>query len=321
MSKFLLHFKNHFVPHSGNDHKPHLFRNQSILVILIIVLLAEATFLFQILFTFNKTNLLASVLPAVLTSITNEDRVANKVLPLVENNLLDQAAKMKAEDMASRGYFSHTTPDGKNPWYWLDQVGYKYSYAGENLAVNFFESKDVAEAWMNSPTHRANIVKKEFTEVGTGVANGIYEGKATVFVAQFFGTPAGVVSKATFSKDSRKSITPEVNKSNNKINSIATKVLGESTTKSETFSFWDEISISPRTYLDYLYIALSFLIAFTTFLILILKSRKKHPFLFLRGLAVLALVIAFSLINKNIFTNETKVPTENTANSIGSVSK
>jgi hypothetical protein len=103
--------------------------------------------------------------------------------------LLNQAAQEKADDMAQNGYFAHTSPDGKTPWYWLDQVGYNYSYAGENLAVNFTDSQDVTAAWMNSPEHRANILKANYTEVGTGVAEGMYDGNETIFVAQDFGTP------------------------------------------------------------------------------------------------------------------------------------
>lgn len=97
---------------------------------------------------------------------------------------------MKAQDMATKGYFAHTSPEGKKtPWYWLKQVGYQYQYAGENLAINFTDSKDVTNAWMNSPTHKANIVKDKYTEVGTGIATGLYEGRETVFVAQVYANP------------------------------------------------------------------------------------------------------------------------------------
>src|SRR3989338_5878655 len=98
--------------------------------------------------------------------------------------------------MATRGYFAHTSPDGLTPWHWLDVVGNNYSMAGEHLAVNFFESDDVDQAWMNSPTHRANIVKEGYKEIGIGIASGVYQGRNTTFVAQFFGTPIAVVQAA-----------------------------------------------------------------------------------------------------------------------------
>ena len=47
------------------------------------------------------------------------------------------AAQAKADDMATKGYFAHTSPDGKNSWYWFKQAGYTFTYAGENLALDF----------------------------------------------------------------------------------------------------------------------------------------------------------------------------------------
>jgi hypothetical protein len=69
-------------------------------------------------------------------------------------------------------------------------VGYKFLYAGENLAVNFTESRDVDQAWMDSPTHRANLLNVNFREIGMAVMEGAYKGNDTIFVVQMFGTPA-----------------------------------------------------------------------------------------------------------------------------------
>src|SRR3989344_2881588 len=187
ISKWL---KKYFVPHEGNSFEPHFLRHETITFLFLAVIVIELGFLVQVFIVFDKTKFLAAVLPGVLTSLTNDARAENNLPALTENSLLDEAARLKAEDMAARGYFAHTSPDGKSPWYWFNQVNYRYSLAGENLAVNFFESEDVARAWMNSPTHRANIVKKDYTEIGIGVANGIFEGRNTVFVAQLFGKPA-----------------------------------------------------------------------------------------------------------------------------------
>ncbi|MEJ0001761.1 MAG: CAP domain-containing protein [bacterium] len=159
------------------------------LVFFLVIMVIELGFLVQVFLVFDKTKFLAQVLPAVLADLTNKERADNGAAPLTENALLDKAAQEKADDMARNGYFAHTSPEGKTPWYWFQQVGYNYIYAGENLAVNFFESNDVAQAWMNSPTHRENIVKKEYTEIGIGVATGTYQGHNTVFVAQLFGKP------------------------------------------------------------------------------------------------------------------------------------
>lgn len=133
----------------------------------------------------------AAVLPAILAVETNEYRGENNVKELALSPLLAAAANMKAADMAKRSYFSHIGPDGEKPWEWIKKVGYGYTYAGENLAIQFTESRDVTNAWINSPTHRANLINEHFTETGIGTAEGIFDNKPTTFVVQFFATPDG----------------------------------------------------------------------------------------------------------------------------------
>lgn len=135
-------------------------------------------------------NNLASVISGVVAMLTNEARTNEHLAALTENELLTRGAQMKADDMAEKGYFAHVGPDGSPPWKWFTEAGYKYQYAGENLAVNFTESENVVTAWMNSPTHRANILRQEFTEIGIGIATGTHKGKKAVYVVQFFGKPA-----------------------------------------------------------------------------------------------------------------------------------
>lgn len=127
---------------------------------------------------------------STLVALTNADRSAHTIRTLAEDALLNKAAQKKADDMAARGYFSHFGPDGKSAWRWFTSVGYYYTSAGENLAMNFNTAQSIEDAWMLSPTHRANILKKSFTRVGIGISRGIYQGKETTFVVQFFATPA-----------------------------------------------------------------------------------------------------------------------------------
>ncbi|MCA9360439.1 hypothetical protein H6785_03625 [Candidatus Nomurabacteria bacterium] len=134
--------------------------------------------------------LVSTVLPAVVVELTNEERTDNLAQPLQRNVTLDAAAKMKAQHMAKNQYFAHFSPDGVSPWYWFDEAGYVYAHAGENLAIHFTDSSEVVEAWMNSPTHRQNIVNGLYTEIGVGTAKGKFEGYDTVYVVQLFGTPA-----------------------------------------------------------------------------------------------------------------------------------
>ena len=134
--------------------------------------------------------LVSTVLPAVVVDLTNDEREDNAAPPLRRNTTLDEAARMKAEHMAKHEYFAHHSPDGVSPWYWFNEAGYTYAHAGENLAIHFTDSSEVVDAWMDSPSHRKNIVDGKFTEIGVGTAKGEYEGYDTVYVVQLFGTPA-----------------------------------------------------------------------------------------------------------------------------------
>jgi len=133
--------------------------------------------------------LVSTVLPATVIDLTNQERSELSQAPLKRNATLDAAAKLKAEHMAQNEYFSHFSPDGVSPWYWFDQAGYVYAHAGENLAIHFTDSSEVVDAWMKSPTHRENIVNRQYTEIGVGTAKGTYEGYDTVYVVQLFGSP------------------------------------------------------------------------------------------------------------------------------------
>lgn len=133
--------------------------------------------------------LVGAVLPSTVVQLTNEERSDVAASPLRRSAILDEAAQLKAQHMAKNGYFSHFAPDGTSPWFWFDEAGYSYAHAGENLAVHFTDSDEVVEAWMNSPTHRANIIDRKFSEIGVGTARGSYQGQRTVYVVQLFGTP------------------------------------------------------------------------------------------------------------------------------------
>ncbi len=136
-----------------------------------------------------RSSSVAAVVSAVLVNLANGDRSANGLGELTSNPTLVAVAQAKANDMAAKGYFAHVSPEGIDPWHWFNTIGYEYSFAGENLAVDFSDSGDVERAWMNSPTHRDNILNSKFTEIGIATAQGMYEGRATTFVVQVFATP------------------------------------------------------------------------------------------------------------------------------------
>ncbi|MEK7062859.1 MAG: CAP domain-containing protein, partial [Patescibacteria group bacterium] len=141
-------------------------------------------------FILRTSDYIASVLPAVLVDLANKDRSEQKLAYLKINPKLEAAARLKAKDMAEKGYFAHYSPEGVSPWHWIKESDYNFIYAGENLAVNFDDSGAVNTAWMASPGHRANILNDKFTEIGIASQKGYYNGRETTFVVQMFGAPA-----------------------------------------------------------------------------------------------------------------------------------
>lgn len=123
-----------------------------------------------------------------LLQATNSQRQLNSKDTLQLNDALSRAAQAKADDMVAKNYWSHRTPDGKDPWMFIDKAGYAYQKAGENLAYGFSDSQATISAWMNSETHRNNLLDTAYTEVGFGFANGNNfrdTGPETVVVAMY----------------------------------------------------------------------------------------------------------------------------------------
>lgn len=142
-----------------------------------------------------------AITEADIVARTNNERLTVGEAPLTISPSLTLAATMKAQDMSNREYFSHDSPLGVTPWHWFDEVDYSYVYAGENLAVHFLEAKAVVESWMKSPSHKDNILHEEYSEIGVGMAKGIYKGKETHYIVQFFGTPQNVIEVAIATND------------------------------------------------------------------------------------------------------------------------
>lgn len=123
-----------------------------------------------------------------LVYLTNQARLDNHLQALAVNQKLTVAAKQKAEDMFAKNYFDHDTPDGKKPWDFIEASGYPYIFAGENLAINYGDVKTEFEAWMNSPTHRENILFPDYQEIGISTLSASRDGKMTTVTVQLFGS-------------------------------------------------------------------------------------------------------------------------------------
>jgi hypothetical protein len=205
--------KDYWWPTKNNAYTPHVLQKAAMVGMFVLILLSFAATNIQSLFWQASDWLVGAVLPAVVVDLTNEQRLGYQAATLTRNSLLDEAARLKAEHMANNSYFAHYSPDGVSPWYWFEQAGYTYAHAGENLAVHFNDSGAVVDAWMKSPTHKANIVNSNYTEIGVGTAKGKFQGHDTVFVVQLFGAPAApVVAPALPTVDPRVAVvsTPQV---------------------------------------------------------------------------------------------------------------
>lgn len=122
-----------------------------------------------------------NITPDSIFVLVNNERAAAAIRPLNRSAALDAVAQAKLDDMLSRDYFAHNTPDGQPTWIWFDKQGYQYLKAGENLARNFDTPAETVEGWVESPTHLENILNKDFTETGVAVSGST--------VVQEFATP------------------------------------------------------------------------------------------------------------------------------------
>lgn len=128
--------------------------------------------------------------PLAVIVWTNTERALNGFSSVKENEKLKIAAEAKLNDMFSKQYFDHISPEGFAPADLMKNVGYEFIASGENLAMGDFEDeKKLVEAWMNSPGHRANILNPRFEEIGVAVAKGIFKNKKIWMAVQEFGLP------------------------------------------------------------------------------------------------------------------------------------
>ncbi|MEK7562345.1 MAG: CAP domain-containing protein [Patescibacteria group bacterium] len=127
---------------------------------------------------------------AGIISETNLQRQKNGLGFLIEDALLDSAAAAKANDMFKNQYFEHISPTGVDPGQLVLNYGYKYIVAGENLILGNFDSeKELVQAWMDSPGHRANILNNRYSEIGVAIIKGNYKGEQVWMGVQEFGLP------------------------------------------------------------------------------------------------------------------------------------
>ena len=186
MNNIHKHLQHFFTPRESNNYKAKVLHLDFLTVYLILALI------FSVMVKQIKTGAVLGFATDISISrvyeLTNEARVKNNLPPLNFNEKLSAAASKKAENMFASNYWAHFAPDGTTPWSYILDSGYQYSVAGENLAKGFYFSDAVVQAWMDSPTHRANILRDSYQDVGYAIANGTLNGEETTLVVQMFGT-------------------------------------------------------------------------------------------------------------------------------------
>lgn len=196
-----------FVAHHGNNHHPHLLRGHGLLIAILVLIALQFVY-----------NFAATGQPRILgyaTNISVEDVHAHINSARLQNNLpelqvdyrLTQATMLKAQDMLDKNYWSHVSPSGEQPWRWVLQVGYNYGAAGENLAKGFNTSRAMAAAWLNSETHRDNILSPNYQDIGIAIVNGYLDNKPTTLVVTMFGSPRTVLASTNESPPAVTSLT------------------------------------------------------------------------------------------------------------------
>ncbi|MFY9484281.1 MAG: CAP domain-containing protein [Patescibacteria group bacterium] len=132
----------------------------------------------------------SEISPQTIFELTNEVRAEHGLAPLTYSRSLEQAASVKTQDMVKQGYFDHVGPNGQTPWAIMEQAGYHYEFGGENLAVGFSSSQDMVQAWLNSPSHRQNLLEPNFEDIGIATLPALVDGLPDIIVVQMFGSLA-----------------------------------------------------------------------------------------------------------------------------------
>ena len=184
-----------FAPHPHNNHRPKILWHQSILALLGLLIMGRS--LIDI-YAGLKPGILgfaSQIAPEKVIELTNKERQANNLPILTYNKELSEAAQAKAIDMFANNYWAHVSPQGTEPWTFMNNAGYGYLHAGENLARDFNNPNSIVEAWMASPTHKRNILDGRYRDIGIAVVDGYINGVETTLVVQMFGVRQSAVSQ------------------------------------------------------------------------------------------------------------------------------
>lgn len=204
-------FHHYFIPQEANNHRPHFIRHQALHFYSFLIITVKVLSLLLLFVIYPTPAEFSTITSNRIIELTNQERQQAGLPVLRRSKLLDQSAKLKAQDMINYNYFAHNRPEDElTPWEWFKQVGYNYTFAGENLAMSFAEAEDAVRAWMESPTHRANIMNPNYREVGVAVLIGKINGQQTTLVVQHFGRSYLAPQPAEFSSNLNRVQGPQI---------------------------------------------------------------------------------------------------------------
>lgn len=184
-----------FLPHKDTHKKAHLISWEAILIYVLFFIFLQVGFSIVAYTNPGVLGITANIDHKKIIELTNKEREEKGLAKVLENEALNNAARLKAENMLTENYWAHFAPSGKTPWDFILGAGYKFTFAGENLAKNFYNSEEVVAAWMASPTHRDNLLNANYQDIGIAVVEGVLNGQKTTLVVQEFGTTGVLAGK------------------------------------------------------------------------------------------------------------------------------
>ena len=182
----ITYLKHLFLPLEGNNYRPGILEKRYFLCIVLFLIGVKILSIVS----FERlmgADIFNSISQVDLYTLTNQTRKQNQLPVLTQDPKLELAAQMKLNDMLQNNYFAHVSPSGTTPWVWIEKSDYDYLIAGENLAMNFYNSDQTMKAWLNSEAHRKNILLPEFKDIGIAVGSGLINNQNTTIVVQVFG--------------------------------------------------------------------------------------------------------------------------------------
>lgn len=297
MPKRILKKIHHYtIPHEGNEYKPHSLRHGTLVFYSVFLIAVKLVVGFGLLLSYPTPGEFSTITTNRIIELTNRERAEQGLNQLETSEILNQTAALKLQDMFDNDYFAHNSPDGVKPWYWFKEAGYNYTYAGENLAMNFIEAEDAIKAWMNSPSHRDNIVSDNYKEIGVAVGIGTIDGEETTVVVQVFGKRYVRIAGEESFKSTSKEVTPvgTTETSNPPQDTVVTEQASQQqvTLEKDKSNNWISVFIK---YSNKIFFALFIFLIINLLLTIFIRLEIQHKPIIMHSILVIALTATMIL--------------------------